>query len=483
MTVLAHHRRSPGYNERYYICRNTQKHFTSFNVLIQYNKHIGRDELFHALRQVVLKQPTLACNFFRLYGEDEEENGHNYQVRFVNSIDFDDVVTYRAVEKVDGALFEELNDITFAMNTEKALWRLFVLELPSRKQILCACFEHSLADGLSGIQFHKQLTAALDAPQKDSSEYIFRYDPDQIGGPAISPAVENLTDLFVTSIWFRSMYFFRKTMFYEIITRSFQFLYRMLFSTEFYHSPGVHPMYSHQPVQHSLKSKYKVLNFTPAQVTKILAFCRTQGITMTPFFNAIGLRLMENTIYKEGIFASKTIIAVNGRRFYRQFDNNFPFGVLLGGIVIPLPPIQTDNKETLTRLMRHIHNISQIEINRRHIFKVVGMYDFFNHWHRFKSVFNKTQTRYPLLISNLGMVSTDTSDWVFEQAYFALNTSTAYQVIFDMVSTPEGGLNLVCVYIPEFHEKTIVAAHGKPVKAMDELVRQVHQVALSFIGD
>lgn len=483
MSVLAHHRRKPGTIERYYICRNTQDHFTSFNVLIQHNKRIDREELFHALRQVVLKEPTLACNFFRLYGDDEAENGHNWEVRFIDQISFDDVVVYKSVDKFDGDVLEELNDVRFPMNVDKPLWRLLVLELPSGKQMLCASFDHSLADGLTGIQFHKDLTSAISSPQKESVEYIFRYDPDRIGGPDISPSVEDLTDLYICSIWYKLIRYFLTTLIYKFIARPFSFLHRKIFRHEFQPDFDLYPAYSHMPVQRCLKTKYKMLNFTPEQVTKILAFCKAQDITMTPFFNIVGLRLMDDTIFSEGSFSSKSMIAVNGRRYFKEFDKMFPYGVLLASLTIPLAPVKTDDKGTLVRLMKYMHNITAGAIRSRSIFKDVGMFSYVNLWKVLKQLFDKTQVRLPMLISNLGRVSNSTSGWTFEQAYFSLNTSTAYQVVFDMVSTLEGGLNLVCAYLPEFHEKMIIGPHGKPVNAMDELTNQVYQRALSFIDE
>lgn len=472
------HRRSPGFNEHTFIFRNKDGFYSNFNVTARYSKPILRDILSNALSSLISKNLWLAYNFFQVALRDPPDVRKDYELRYVNLISFKSVVEYRKIRSFDEDTFETMNTFNNKIGEENTpLWKICVFETDD-VQYVCAYFCHSLADGGTALQFHKDLAnelAHFENAEKDV-EILFEYHSNL---PKVKPPVETLTPLYYPSV-------FQKIWLW--LNVKFPCISRWINNTVNYFSGAKPPpVFSSIPIEKDLSTKFKILNFPPSQVRKITQYCRSNGITMTPFFNILGLNSIEKTIYphfpqSDGsiMYSSSNFIAIEGRRYYERLSTPFAYGTLVCGAPTIYHPMNLKSDEDLLKYFKEFHGIIRKELDTKRSFKLVWLNLIIDFPQMLRNKIGKLE-RYTTMISNLGKVVDDPSLlWKIEDAWFGLNTSVGYHFILNMVSTETGGLNLVIPYNPIYDELES-EINGKRIPTMDHFAQLLQETAKRLI--
>ncbi|CAI5758542.1 unnamed protein product [Candida verbasci] len=320
--ISPRHIRKVDFNERYYICRFTEGYSTNFSITVKYNQYISRNLLSNALRAFILKNNWLLHNFFKTSDEESSKtNGNDWILKIINTVQFDDVVKYTKIDKFNEKVMERVNSYTLTMNENLPLWRIIIFEESNGDQVVCVYVDHSHFDGLSGVQFQKDLAKefSLASDDKFISE-LFNYGKDGYSLPDIEPAAESITDLYYPS--------------YLQIVNSYLSSIPIHSKLSSLFNPSVDPpvFQTTKPVNHVLSTKFKFLKYTPEQVEEITKFCRSNGITLTSYFDVLFIQALEETVFKEignGPYSTASLVAINGRRYYSEDIRNFRYGSML----------------------------------------------------------------------------------------------------------------------------------------------------------
>lgn len=485
--ILPNHRRKPAFTESYFICRNVEGFYTNFNVVGQYNKRFSKAALSHTLKSMIAANPWLTYNFFPTTDTPTKNYHDDFELRCVDTITFDKVVEYRAIETFDELTFETINGFKNEIGRPDApLWQLCVFET-AESQYVCGYFCHSLADGGTALQFQRDLVKGLATfeNEEDTIELLFDYEKARNDLPDILPARELLTDLYIPGIFakVRMWMEMRIPRFIQWITRAYLSLKALFCSSS--KEPS---LFSLEPVTKDLSCKFKVMNFSPRELSSIKEYCRNNSITVTPFLSIIALDCLEKIIFPnypraDGStdYSTSHYMAISGRRYFPQFSNPFLYGVYVCGAPIGMSPLKATSNDELLLGMKKFHKLIQDEVETRRSFKLLWMWKVADISKTLHSKVGKLE-RYTTTISNLGQVKDDpASTWKLVNAWFSLNTSIGYHFILDMVSTETGGLNLVVPYLNIYDELTI-EVNGKEVPAMEHFKAQFKSTCQLLVG-
>ncbi|RLV94172.1 hypothetical protein JA1_001962 [Spathaspora sp. JA1] len=467
--VQDQHIRKPGFNERYYICRCTEGYSSNFSITAKYSKPITKELLSNALHSLIKKNSWLIQNFFKIDNEcGSVTNGKNYEVRILESVQFSDVVEFQEIDSFNEEIASEVNRRTFAMNTNLPLWRIIVFQQKSDEQLVCVYVDHSHYDGLAAVQFHKDLTRELSSTAKDVQfiEDIFQYtrDFDYLPKTIIQEA-ETVTDLFIPS-YFQIIRHYLEKYLPSFLVKLTNWITRFV-TPKSKSTPnlGIQPVFHTQkPTEKNLESKFKFLTFNPEQVAEITKFCRSQGITLTSYFDVLFLKTLQETVFQavdpNKQFSTSSLVAINGRRYYSEDIKNFRYGTMVCGDEIILPCLA---KQNITSSMVSFHKQMMDNIRSKASFKAIGMYNYRNNWEYFKSRLGKIGGRFSLTISNLGKIENSNTEYQLEKVYFLSNTGVVYNFILNMVTTPNNELTVVVGYLPEFDEYKLYDSKVMPI--------------------
>ncbi|KAI5950189.1 hypothetical protein CANMA_005379 [Candida margitis] len=447
--VKPQHIRKPEFNERYYICRGTGRYYSNFNITVKYDRVISKSHLSTALRSLILKNSWLTHNFFKVEGTDSrKENFHNWRVQVIDKITFEDVVTYKKIERFDESVLQYLNGLTLDMNVQKPLWRIIAFEESNGDQLLTVYVDHSQYDGLSAVQFQKDLSKELEVVVDDDhiEETLFEYTSDFDHLPLNPiPAAEVVTDLYVPS--YGSVLNHYLESYFPLYSKLSSWIY----STR---DDNVPLFCNPTPVKRDLTSKYKIMKFDGQKIGEITKFCRSKGVTLTGYFDVFFIKALQETIFKaidpKNRFKTNSYVAINGRRYYGDDIKEFNYGTMVCGDPIILPPIDDP-----LRAMRAFHSQLQVDIKSKKGFKTIGMLQYTDLWNFFNNKIGKIGGRPTITISNLGKIADSNDSYHFKDMYFGANAGVMYNFVLNMTTVSSNELTAVIAYLPEFESYSI----------------------------
>ncbi|CAK9438094.1 uncharacterized protein LODBEIA_P24140 [Lodderomyces beijingensis] len=455
--VEARHKRRPDFNERYYIARSTEGFYSNFNIVAKYNKHVPRTLLSLALRNLVRQNSWFTHNFYKDAGSDSAaSNGHNWTLQIVDQIHFHDVVTYRQIDQFNGSTLEEINKLGFGMNVPNVpLWRIIVFEEKiSGEQLICAYFDHSQFDGLSGVQFQKdlarELALASQTAAKDQFEaVIFNYERDLKYLPkVVIPASESVTDLYTPPL--TTVINHHLGAYLPFYKRVYDWVYTPSTAKEF-----VNP----NPVRKDLSTKYKIFKFDASLMAQVTQFCRAHKLTVSSYLDVIVIKALQDSVFKAVYgtdeFTSNSYVAINGRRYYSQEIQNFRYGTMVCGDSIYLAPVR-DSLQAMKKFSKQLCD----HIGTQNSFKITGMLQYQNAWQFLYNKLGKVGARAALTLSNLGKVKDSNDIFQFKEMYFGANAGVMYNFVTNVTSLPSNEMTVVFGYLPEFEAYTIDGANA-----------------------
>ncbi|GMM35691.1 alcohol O-acetyltransferase [Saccharomycopsis crataegensis] len=439
--------REPGFFERYYICRSTGDHYNKgFNMSVCLNKRVDDVLLSNALRSMLLKYPTLCMNLFRLkpssgpknlLHDDRKANGTNYEARLVSKIQFTDVVCHQQLERIDDDYFKTLSDRKILIDTDKPTWYILVNEVAeSSNQYLTFATNHMFLDGNSGVNFLDDLVRELATAKSQSNlKFVNVLFDSEVEGPKILPeSSDKVTDLFSFSTWFAI-----KTIVKELFLPT---VIKKLFSSFFTRGdPNLfkNPIFNHHPVSLSNESNFHLLTLSPEETSASLKFCKSEGVTLTPFIAGCAFKALDETLVPVlNIKPSyEFAIPICGRRYYPEIKEKTRYGLYMSQSKI----LVSRNNSVLSATKFISHELVAA-LKSRESFSLAGLLRLINIWDHIQNSYDKKEVRSSAELSNVGLIKINHGEWRVEDCIFSQGVSSTHFSI-STCSTPYGGLNIM----------------------------------------
>lgn len=414
--------------------------YKNFQIISTYSKEVSKDLLFKAIRKALIDYVILTCNIFK-------KDDHCI-FRPISKILFDDVVTVDRTRVVDVKFFEDFNEeVKFELYCEAPLFQVLLLN----DNKICAAFEHTIMDGVAGVNFHEILLQNFSYIDNHPDEYqtkygdnvhgiLFDYEKDK--GKivySLPPAVDDCLEHYSVD------YTDDPNHFTKVIPEG---------KTKW---GGLHLS------KRGYQTSYNIINFTPKELSQMLQQCKQRGVSFTAFITIMHALTVSPIIGEDHYSVYK--IAVNLRRHLNpekveqedikrdlQDKDHFVLGsYALGGMVQNLPPI----KEFLWEDVKRVNeNLLATVSNKRALNLMKGFNDtasLHDDNLEFFQSFVGTPRSDAVRFSNLGCVSAkEEGGWEITDIIFAQDMGVlGGEFHFNLVSTPLGGLNIVWCYFKD----------------------------------
>lgn len=454
--------------ERYYLCRLTQGYCNNgFAIGARFNRPIDDVLLSNALRLMILKNPVFSLNFFRTGPGDRDHNGDNFVVHSVLKIAYDHVVFPLVAESFGPELSERLADEVIPLDHDQPTWKIFNLKLrnnePSALVFVC---NHIFFDGNAGANVFDELLWCLDEVEKQNPSSVrtqlFHAETDNL---APQPSLDIVSPLYDTPFLFMI-----KTLLLEIFLPHFiVHFFKVLFSSS---TPNTYryPVFNPVPPKKFNHLGFRLLSFLPLETGQLLARCKQNGLTLTPYIGACAHSAAQEYLvphanvlqgYKPGQRRSVNVpIALCGRRYVPENAIQLRFGLYMSQ-TLPFVPV---NLTTIKQIGDNLKKQLDVAMKSRDPFKFAGMLRYVNTWDWFKDELKDPNGRGAIEISNIGCKKFSRGAWEVTDLIFTQGVSTSHLTL-SVVSTPKGGLHITVANVDDMELWT----EGDK-KVMDEFV-------------
>ncbi|RLV91579.1 hypothetical protein JA1_003766 [Spathaspora sp. JA1] len=422
--------RSPSMLERFQICKTVYNYYSNFSVISQYSEEINLAKLSHALRNVILENPVLGYNFFRIEDNDDAHDGKNFRLCPLDQVLFSDVVSIQQFT-VDSEFLEYVNTIYFQVDVQKPLFKLLV----SGKHIALV-FNHAYVDGNSASNFHVDLVHQLNKLDDEKIEILdVLVTKSELNG--IPKSVEQLTNLF------------KPPLFYTVMAMVKRFLIpkwlKNLWSNFTYPNLVKYPLFRHLPIKPNTKVKYRIINIPTNECKSIIKFARENGTTFTPYFTGLSFvsfqKKMATYLTKKPISMDCTVV-IDGRRYFPELAQELKYQGCVTASDIIVEPVTN-----LGDTVRYINKVLTSDIQSRTRFHYVGLLKYINIFELYKSKIG-TLGRPVFEVSNLGRVNESGID----QLWFTQDNGFSSMITFSIISTAKEGMNIVIGSLEEIED-------------------------------
>lgn len=366
--------RACGLLERYSLYRNELNMSSVILVSAIYTESLDKSRLYNAMRELLVEEPML-CS--RVSGLDEKEP---FFVRMLpDEIDIERAVHYR--DDIDNA--QQLSDLLipsdkFKLSDTNPLWKLYILGKEGKE--LAWVYDHTIADGKSGVFFHKKLLQKLrNATCSDRNTH-----------PRISLAksLENIIN--VKPTWGYTFKFG-----YDLIRKK-------LIGDPYKSWTGV-------PPKLPMESRSVIFEFEPQFASKILTYCRNKGFSLTGLLHAILFQSAKSIItdkesqeYGNYVFTCP----VDARRYKNSLKSeigNYVFQYKWNTSLASTSSIESEAKACHDDLHRAVEN-------RTDIGYIIGLLGYVNIKSFLQEEFESSDRTATAEISNLGSFDFESSD-------------------------------------------------------------------------
>lgn len=217
-----------------------------------YTTKLEKGWLYGALASLAEKEALLCTNVF---DADTKKPYH----RILDQIDLDKIVFYRPEIET----FQELNDVLIPkvkleyQDESIPLWRAYIIGKEQRE--LVWVYDHSIADGSSGVLFHQQLLECLNRDDLNLGQTIVKCKSSDI-----APKMEDTMD----------------------IRPSWGYLFKYKYDG-WKHMLSLDPKtWVGDPPAVPMSSQTKCFELTPAEARNLVQYCRKRKFTITSLLYA-----------------------------------------------------------------------------------------------------------------------------------------------------------------------------------------------------
>lgn len=470
--------RSETYYERQFTYRLKMGVYSNFNVTVKLDRVVTPTHLSHALRHMIRKRPNLA-----LTADD------NDQVMLLDEIQFNDVCVFEEESEFNEQTLERLNEIRF--DTNLPTWRIVVWQSPQTSTQWISCvFEHTFYDGMLGSFFAEDLVEALTGvhePKKtplDFCDVVYSSDePYEVNDEPVkltrlishagypkdpsSPSLKRLAsyapitptprpqiygptlevcDLYSSGGWWWTI----KHLLLEILPSFFKKHY--IKWTE-----GIdlfaHPKYTNLPAKFGSHTNYRIINIKPAE---LLTRLRNNSMTLTPYLAAVVTRCFQQVIVPHikpdaQKYSVNCSLVVNGRRFYPEKADELRYNLCMSAIdvILPPPPIHETENQIISADTIDISHQLAVGLHLREPFGLISLWRFILPSAYFNGLCG-SHCRSTTEVSNLGLCDFSTPKFKVKDMWFSQDIGLSCHAGFSVISTPEGGMNLVMGILDEY---------------------------------
>lgn len=434
---------------RYGICRNLLSLYTNFNVSGKYNSYIDKEALSDALARLIRQHPYFYSNFYRVgdKSNDKIKGGSNFVLKPLEEIKFDDIVEYWHTEDFDEKSLEKLDKIKFGLNCSKPLWKVVVHELPEKKQVITACFDHALFDGSSAKHFHVDLLRFLgDQEAPEYRDAVFSLDEMSLEAP-FRLDLNISEELYHPPLWFVILRTLKHWLVPDILSK----VISSFFCRD---SPNTfkYPCLELGKAKRDPQTAFKMINIKPDTLSDLVKFCKSNGFTLTPLLTTLSIAALTDAInatITPQSFSTKCICDLNGRRFLPDtLESSTKYGMFVSASFHTLGPIAYRSCIDLIVPSKILHRQIQKSISSKFYFYMFGLLRYLNCWDfLYKKLDTPRADLYEL--SNLGIVKATHRNWTLDDMWFSQNIGILQQVTMSVIATPRGGLNVTMSFFAD----------------------------------
>ncbi|EGW33817.1 uncharacterized protein SPAPADRAFT_59178 [Spathaspora passalidarum NRRL Y-27907] len=415
--------RSPSFLERFQICKTVYNYYSNFAIISEYSHEIDSANLSHALRNVILANPVLGYNFFRVEDGDQVHDGKNFRLSPLNEVLFSDVVSEEKFE-VDSEFLEYVNTIHFELDTQKPLFKCIV-----NGKYIALVFNHAYVDGNSGTSFHKDLLHELNKlDEKETLDVLVT--KSELNG--IPKSVDELTTLFHPPLLYTLGALLKRFLVPTWLTNLW---YKLS-----YPNLSKYPLFRHKTIQPNTAVKYRIINIPTSECKSIISYARQNETTFTPYFTGLAFVSFQNKIapfLSDKPKSMDATIVIDGRRYYPELSNELKYQGCVTASDIIVEPV-TNLGETV----RYITQSLSKDIKSRERFHYVGLLKYLNIFELYTSKIG-TFGRPVFEVSNLGRVNEQGEKLDIDQLWFTQDNGFSSMITFSVISTAKKGMNIV----------------------------------------
>ncbi len=438
------HARRMGHIENYFGIAQRQKLYKTFAVIAKFNTKVNdKALLFHALRPLLLKYPTLACTIVDTdYSDTTIPRPIHDFIKVIDVLKLKDFLyelpqEIKGLKQDDPELFAKLNEIVLPYADGNTLWKLAFLDDYTMVYIT----NHCLSDGISAKNLLQDLENEFErlSPDDDGEDYeskiLLNYNSDKSILGKLPPSIDSIVS-YKTPWWYIPEYIYNQ---FVINYLSF--------------ASGV--------VERSDTHIYKQVHIPPKDLEIIRQRLKDneadRKITLTPFIQAAWL----NAQYQAGIFNNFTQVSdvslpCNTRQYLPSgYDlDAFKYGANTSGSRKFFTPVKkltwsivdyfNSYYKYLFKTKRFLYNMGimtlEIVFKNQNMDKIIS-----------ESYFG--QPRGNTVFSNIGLVhDSNNKKYRISDVHFSQSPgSLVFTFAMNTVSSVDGGLNIVLAMA----EKTI----------------------------
>ncbi|EGV66218.1 hypothetical protein CANTEDRAFT_112742 [Yamadazyma tenuis ATCC 10573] len=425
--------------ENFFRCRTANRFYKTFQVASTYSKPLTRDNLAAALRRFLLDYHLFACNVFL------EEGG--YVMKPIDRVMFDDVFVDRSQDSetflhkgvITEAAMTWLNHYQFDLYVQKPLFKVVLFD----PYTLSVVLDHTLFDGVTASSFHEVFLKILDDLDADAAlgcnnnDVLFSKEEDT---PHLTHSLPPPIDDYLPS-WDLD-YSDGDPNYYDKVT-----------------PPGLKKFPGRFPNSTNHTLAFKLTNFPPSELRMMLARSKQEGVTLTAYLQYVLVMSFQPVFGDTYYTVNKVAIAL--RRYfskdkapphYKHYFDDLEYknmGVSANlGLAQNYPPLK---KFSWDDVKKASGNLAAAVKNEKLLNMSVKFRDSYNPLTDNEGFFtgiggNKSETS---KLSNLGFIKIPEykHGWTISNMIFSQDVSAVTSdFMFNFISTPEGGLNIVTSY-------------------------------------
>lgn len=445
--------------ENFLRCRTSSQYYNNFQVTATYSKLLLQDLdiLYKALRKTFLDHHIFVCNAFK-YTLDGK-----WELRPINQLLLKDILYFKNEDDyIENGAINELfmkfvNSIVFEHNKNVPLFKLFLIG----EHNLCGVFEHTIADGVSGMNFHETLLENINFVSRNpSNDYclqeeiildstIFNLHNDASKLKDLPIPIDEFLTLDLES---------------DIAPYS-------EYSNQLGTENNLEKWKGRFPSSMAYSLAFKLINFTAEETAMIIQRCRQEKTAITSFIEIVNL-LTWQPIFGDSNYTTHKV-ALSLRRHLKERDDQKYFGSNAHvGVSEFLPPI----KDFSWDMVREVNNNIKISANNKTILNSFRSFLIGNDQQQDNESFflNLVADRSidSVKISNLGLLQPKVLEgdtWNIINMVFSQDLPpSASDFILNIVSTTKGGMNIVISYVDSPEKDPIQIKYEEYLQTMKD---------------